>query len=361
LTLKGYAPRILFHDVNADCNCYPARNWLLQANLNYPSYPQDEFFIQDLLSGEIPFSVQGGAEEDSLVVGLDGKVGIGTEVPLKALHVVSDATPTLRLEQPVSPGPARIWDLGANATQFFVSDVTASSNQPFSIRAGAPTSSINVAANGNVGLGTSAPVAALDVVRNTGALAMMARFANNKDIQVLYDRTDAGAYDWQTSNFNTTFQISIPGSSIPQFSLMSDGNLRIGGTQYLTGSSRDLKENFVPVDGVKVLQHLVDMPLTEWNAKSDPGQRHIGPVAEDWWATFGLGPDDKHVSMTDVGGVALAAIKGLHQVVAEKATEIAALRADNSALTERIAALEAMVSALMNRTLPGAGGGPPER
>jgi len=198
-----------------------------------------------------------------------------------------------------------------------------------------------------VGIGTASPAAALDVSRSTGALATLARFSNNKGIQILYDRTDAGANDWQTSNFSATFQISIPGSSPAQFILASNGDLTIGGTQYLTGSSRDLKENFVPVDGIKILQHLVDMPLTEWNAKADPSQRHIGPVAEDWWATFRLGPDDKHVSPIDIGGVALAAIKGLHQIVAAKDAEVAALREENAKLAQRLAALEDLV--LQNR------------
>jgi len=169
LTLKGGTPHIFFHDPTADCHCYPARNWVLQANENWPSLPADHFFLRDVLSGTIPFSVEGGAPNYTLVVskgGFDGqepRVGIGTQVPLKNLHVLNAATPTIRLEQPVSPGPARVWDVGADHTQFFVSDVTNSSSQPFRIRAGAPTSSIDVASSGNVGIGTTNPGARLEV------------------------------------------------------------------------------------------------------------------------------------------------------------------------------------------------------
>jgi len=167
LTLKGLNPRIFFHDLNADCVCYPARNWVLQAN--DPDLFLDDFILKDVLSGNIPFSVQGGAPSNTLVVtggGFDhqeSRVGIGTLVPLKNLHVLNADTPTIRLEQPVSPGPARSWDVGANNTQFFISDVTNSSSQPFRIRAGAPTSSIDVAASGNVGIGISSPLARLHV------------------------------------------------------------------------------------------------------------------------------------------------------------------------------------------------------
>jgi hypothetical protein len=275
-------------------------------------------------------------------------VGVGTANPVLDFHIVTGNTPAVRLDQDASGGfTAQVWDVAGNEASFFVRDVTGGSRLPFRIRPGAPTSSIDIANDGDVGIGTGSPSAALDVVRSTGAVATVARYANNSGIQVLYDRTDAGANDWQMSNFSGTFQITIPGSVPGQLSLASNGDLTIGGTQYLTGSSRDLKENFEPVDGRAILSRLVEMPLTKWNAKTDPSQRHIGPVAEDWWATFGLGPDDKHVSPTDIGGVALAAIKGLHQVDVEKDAEISRLKQtvtrlqqQNDDLAARLAAIE---------------------
>ena len=36
-------------------------------------------------------------------------------------------------------------------------------------------------------------------------------------------------------------------------------------------------------------------------------KRHIGATTQDFWATFGLGDDDKYFGMTDESGVALAA------------------------------------------------------
>ena len=40
---------------------------------------------------------------------------------------------------------------------------------------------------------------------------------------------------------------------------------------------------------------------------------HIGPVAEDFYAAFGLGDTNKGISSVDTVGVALAAIKALKQ------------------------------------------------
>jgi hypothetical protein len=94
-------------------------------------------------------------------------------------------------------------------------------------------------------------------------------------------------------------------------------------------SDRALKENFTPLDGGTVLARVAAMPVTEWNYKDDGAdKKHIGPMAQDFQAAFGLnGGDDKHISTVDEGGVALAAIQGLNQKVEEKDVEIADLRA----------------------------------
>jgi len=66
--------------------------------------------------------------------------------------------PAMRLEQNSSGGfTAQTWDVGANEANFFVRDVTGGSRLPFRIRPGAPTSSIDINASGNVGVGTASP------------------------------------------------------------------------------------------------------------------------------------------------------------------------------------------------------------
>lgn len=52
------------------------------------------------------------------------------------------------------------------------------------------------------------------------------------------------------------------------------------------------------------------------NTKARPSTaRHIGPVAQDFYAAFGVGEDDRHISTTDADGVAMVAIQGLYEVV----------------------------------------------
>ena len=113
-------------------------------------------------------------------------------------------------------------------------------------------------------------------------------------------------------------------------------------------SDRNTKENFAALDDKAVLQKVVAMPVTEWNYKADSnGVQHIGPMAQDFHAAFQLdGTDDKHISVVDEGGVALAAIQGLNQKLNEKEAMIQTLKRQNDWLAERLTELETAVKQL---------------
>jgi Chaperone of endosialidase len=113
-------------------------------------------------------------------------------------------------------------------------------------------------------------------------------------------------------------------------------------------SDRNTKVNFAVLDGKTVLEKVVAMPVTEWNYKADSKDvQHIGPMAQDFHAAFQLdGPDDKHISVVDEGGVALAAIQGLNQKLNEKDALIQTLKQQNDALAERLNDLETAVKQL---------------
>ena len=102
--------------------------------------------------------------------------------------------------------------------------------------------------------------------------------------------------------------------------------LPVGGNAWSPASDRNLKEHFTPVDPRAVLAKLVATPVTEWNLVSqDPAIRHIGPMAQDFKAAFGVGEDDRHISTTDADGVAFAAIQGLYQELKARDARIAGL------------------------------------
>ncbi len=104
-------------------------------------------------------------------------------------------------------------------------------------------------------------------------------------------------------------------------------------------SDRNAKEHFQPIDAREILEKVSAMELTRWNYKAAPGVEHIGPMAQDFQAAFGLGTDDKHIATVDADGVALAAIQGLNQKVERKNAEIDELKREVEILKQTVAEL----------------------
>jgi hypothetical protein len=69
--------------------------------------------------------------------------------------------------------------------------------------------------------------------------------------------------------------------------------------------------------------------VSTWNYTAQDGSiRHMGPMAQDFRAAFGLGEDDTTISVVDEQGVALAAIQGLYGVVQRRSARIATQESD---------------------------------
>ncbi len=108
-----------------------------------------------------------------------------------------------------------------------------------------------------------------------------------------------------------------------------------GGT-WVNGSSRTFKENFQPINTDLILEKINDLDIMKWQyVDSDEGQ-HIGPIAEGFYAAFGLGHDEKYISTTDASGVALAAIQALYKRIRKIENHNEALRAENRELNKRL-------------------------
>ena len=122
--------------------------------------------------------------------------------------------------------------------------------------------------------------------------------------------------------------------------------LTLGGA-WTDSSDRDLKENLAPVDGQEVLARLADLPITTWNYQAEgPSVRHMGPVAQDFYAAFGLGQDERHLAPLDTSGVALAAIQALYEHAQALEAENVALREQVTALRQENAAQQAQIDNL---------------
>jgi hypothetical protein len=98
-------------------------------------------------------------------------------------------------------------------------------------------------------------------------------------------------------------------------------HLTAGGT-WTNASSRALKVGFEAVDVEQVLDRVLDLAVSHWSYRASPMEgRHLGPVAEDFHAAFGLGGDGRAISTVDADGVALAAIQGLARRLAREREE----------------------------------------
>jgi hypothetical protein len=156
IRLKENNTRIKFDDTSTSPG-FPNNDWQLTAN-DSASGGLNKFSIENTTVGTIPFTVVGPAPTNSLFVADTGKVGLRTATPLLDLHITTGDTPAQRLEQTSASGfTAQTWDIGGNEANFFVRDLTGGSRLPFRIRPGAPTSSIDINASGNVGIGTASP------------------------------------------------------------------------------------------------------------------------------------------------------------------------------------------------------------
>jgi hypothetical protein len=238
IRLKENNTRIHFQDTSTSPG-FPNHNWQLTAN-DSASGGLNKFSIEDLTAATVPFTILGSAPTNSVFVDSSGRVGLRTSTPVLDLQITTGNTPAQRLEQTTSGGfTAQTWDVAGNEANFFVRDVTSGSRLPFRIRPGAPTSSIDIAATGNVGMGTANPATKLHVVGATGST--LARFTDNAngtlDIRTpAFNVTDLFANSTamtMTTQFGETMRLTGGnvgiGTTTPTAQLESTGSVRFGG------------------------------------------------------------------------------------------------------------------------------------
>lgn len=173
IRVKENNTRIQFDDTSTSAG-FPNNNWQIRANDSGSGGANFLGFVDQGASGNsetgtIVFAVNSGALANSLRVGSNSKVGLRTATPVLDVHANTTDTPAIRLEQNNTGGfTAQTWDIAGNEANFFVRDVTSGSRLPFRIRPGAPTSSVDISAAGNVGLSTASPNLRLEVFGAVG-------------------------------------------------------------------------------------------------------------------------------------------------------------------------------------------------
>ena len=99
-------------------------------------------------------------------------------------------------------------------------------------------------------------------------------------------------------------------------------------------SDRNLKTDIAAIDVDDVLRRVVALPISSWRYRKDGADvRHLGPMAQDFRAAFGLWDTDRMIFPLDASGVSLAAIQALD-------ARLRAAEAQNEDLRARLERLE---------------------
>jgi hypothetical protein len=142
-----------------------------------------------------------------------------------------------------------------------------------------------------------------------------------------------GSLVWNDATVNDLFSTnnnSVTMRASGGYRLFSNGGasagvfLAPGSTAWAVISDRNSKKDFAPVNTADVLDKLAAMPITTWryNWEDEAAPLHLGPMAQDFKASFYPGADDKSITTQEADGVALAAIQGLNQKLQERDARI---------------------------------------
>jgi uncharacterized coiled-coil protein SlyX len=375
IRLKENSTRIKFDDTSTSAG-FPANDWQLTAN-DSGSGGANKFSIEDITGSKVPFTITAGAATNSIFVDSTGRLGLRTATPVLDVHINTSNTPAHRLEQNNSQGfTAQTWDIAGNEANFFVRDVTGGSRLPFRIRPGAPTSSIDIAASGNVGIGTASPGSPLHLLGDADTTTFTGVPFN---MQVLSSNTAAsgvgggillgGAFNGTATttfavisgvkengtagNFAGALVFSTRvngGTAAEKMRIGSNGNVGIGtaaplgkldvnGSIFQRGVQLFADYVFEPTYS---LESIEDHSTFMWNNKHLPavGARQVDEQGRE---VVEIGARMR--GMLEEIEKAHIYISTLNESITEKDARLAKLERQNAELTERLARIEALVSA----------------
>jgi autotransporter adhesin len=178
------------------------------------------------------------------------------------------------------------------------------------------------------------------------AIGRNARTANRSGSIVLGDACAGFSSDSIYPTANNQFVVRGCGGiqMYTSQNLSAGVQIAVGGSSWSSVSDRNRKENFLSIDGEEVLERLRAVPVTSWNYRTQERDiRHLGPMAQDFHAAFGLGESDLLINSIDIDGVNLAAVKALTE-----RTEM--LSRENAELRARLERLEARLESLDSRS-----------
>ncbi|HVS00427.1 MAG TPA: tail fiber domain-containing protein [Thermoanaerobaculia bacterium] len=357
IRLKENNLRIKFEDTST--GTFPTNDWQLTAN-DSASGGASKFSIEDITGSRVPFTVTAGASTNSIFVDSIGRVGFRTSTPVLDLHVNTSNTPAIRLEQNNTGGfTAQTWDIAGNEANFFVRDVTGGSKLSFRIRPGAPTSSVDISADGDVGIGTGSPENKLHVF-GTNTADTFIGIGPNPDgspgtesaLNIGYSgassgrgsgflnvRPDSGATSpnpslrFLTANVERMIIddqgfIGLGGVANPSSPIQhSTGAILTAGGTWQNASSRATKQDIAELAAAEALRTVMGLDPVKFAYKVDPKEKHVGFIAEDV-PDLVAAPDRKSLSSMDIVAVLTKVVQEQQKTIDELTARLEALEKD---------------------------------
>jgi hypothetical protein len=300
LTLKSSEPNLLFDDVVIPCEgcpTSPRHDWAVLIN---PS-DTDQFSITDIVNSttrSTPFTLRGGAPDNSLFVDGSGNLGVGT------------STPAVRLDVKVNAS-------GAGAGRIQNSSATGYPGWEYLGETGA--------AIAYAGLVNSSKRFQISTIVGNYPIVL---FTNGREHLRIDPDGDVGINcDNPTSDLviASEFGCNSPSSSI-----------NAGSTSFTASSSRTIKEKLSPIKIPDILEKMAGVEVYTYDFIGGPKER-IGLMAEDFHQIFQRGSE----KMLDGQEVEMA----LWLAVQELAAQNKELRVQNQEIGKRLAELEARLVA----------------
>jgi len=344
LTLAGPNVSILFNDTSV--SPAPLNDWRININDNDPT--GDSYFaITDVTGGQQPFRIMAGAPGNGFILDDTGHVGLGTQFPMRDLHLTATDSPGIRLEQTAGGPGAQIWDVVANESNFLIVDVT-HTKIPYVIEADAPNDSLIITETGRVGFGVAAPEEQLHIRSNapdTDAFALFDANGSGSDAAFRLRQNGLIPTTWEFRNQQDSgrLNVGIAGGNTPfKIDDQADNNLlRLGANG---------QTDVVRITG-RLLVNDVALSVPDYVFKDDYVLRPLSEVKAfiDQNSHLPEVPSEKDIADggVDMTGMQMALLKKVEELTLytlQQEDAITAQKQENSDLRDRLARVEALLT-----------------
>ncbi|MFZ5964891.1 hypothetical protein ACOXXX_18255 [Thalassococcus sp. BH17M4-6] len=341
IKIKGSIPEIQFHDTTSGDSI-----WTMTVD-DTSSGVNNGFSIKNESLFRYPLVIDEEAPSNALFISDDGNIGMRTSIPQSNLHIVDTGffgEARLRLEE--NTGTPYIWDLRGNSSGFYLYDAT-TLRLPFQVRPGAPSSSIDIDSDGNIGMGTSAPAAPVHVRRTDNSARVLVEDTGASGAQELFKLSNNGGsyFTFENAASGTTwffthedaspnrFIIADGVADGPEMTLTADGDLTIPGQLFTGGSCAAGCDRVFDAD--------YPLPTIAEQAAMMRDLKHLPNV--------GPTPEDGPFNITAMTGGMLNELEKAHLYIAELEERLTARDDDIAAMKEVIKDQQALSVMLVAR------------